>query len=219
MTADGGVEALYPFLYETPDGLDALLADAERSTAGKFAEIAELRAALTDRLAGALDRCARAVAESFASGGRLLAFGNGGSATDAQAFTTLFASPSPPARPLPAFCLSQDAAPLTALANDVGVEAVFARQVAALGRRGDVAVAFSTSGGSANLLRGLEEAARLGMATVGFAGYDGGPMASPGLVDHLFVVPSSSVHRIQEAQTTLYHVLWERVSGARRGGR
>ncbi|WP_106403691.1 D-sedoheptulose-7-phosphate isomerase [Actinocorallia populi] len=206
-----GLEALYPFLYPARDDLDALLADAESSTAEKFAEIAVLRASLTARFAAALSRCAQAVAESFASGGRLLAFGNGGSATDAQAFTTLLAAPPPPDRPLPAFCLPQDTASVTALANDVGFEVVFSRQIAALGRRGDVAAGFSTSGGSANLLRGLEEAAGLGMVTVGFAGYDGGPMAGSGAVDHLFVVPSASVHRIQEAQTTLYHVLGELV--------
>jgi len=219
VTAEGGMAALYPFLYASEGGLDALLADAERSTAEKFAEIDALRASLTERFAEELARCARAVAESFASGGRLLAFGNGGSATDAQAFASLFAAPLPPDRPLPAFCLSQDTASLTALGNDVGFESVFSRQVAALGRRGDVAVAFSTSGGSANLLRGLEEASRLGMATVGFAGYDGGPMGSSGLVDHLFVVPSASVHRIQEAQTTLYHLLWELSADALRGER
>lgn len=219
MTAEGGMAALYPFLYAAESGLDALLADAERSTAEKFAEIDALRASTAGRYAEELGRCARTVAERLSSGGRLLAFGNGGSATDAQAFASLFAAPPPPARPLPAFCLSQDTASLTALGNDVGFESVFSRQVAALGRRGDVAVAFSTSGGSANLLRGLEEASRLGMTTVGFAGYDGGPMGASGLVDHLFVVPSASVHRIQEAQTTLYHVLWELAADALRGGR
>lgn len=215
----GGVEALYPFLYPAQGGLDALLADAERSTAEKFTEIAALRASLSARLDPALTRCAQAVAKSFASGGRLLAFGNGGSATDAQAFTTLLAAPPPPDRPLPAFCPAQDTASLTALANDVGFEVVFSRQVAALGRRGDVAVGLSTSGGSANLLRGLEEAARLGMVTVGFAGYDGGLMAGSGAVDHLFVVPSASVHRIQEAQTTLYHRLGELTLAALRDAR
>lgn len=202
----GGVEALYPFLYPARDGLEAALADAERSAAEKIAEIAALREALAVRFAGPLARCARVLAASFASGGRLLAFGNGGSSTDAQAFAALFAAAS-----LPALCLPQDTASLTALANDVGFEAVFARQLTALGGRGDVAAGFSTSGGSANLLLGFEEARRRGMVTVGFAGYDGGPMAEAGTVDHLFVVPSASVHRIQEAQTTLYQVLWELV--------
>ncbi len=98
---------------------------------------------------------------------------------------------------------------VTALCNDVGVEVVFARQIAAFGRRQDIAIALSTSGNSENLMRGLNEAARRGMLTIGIAGYDGGKMAELDSLDYLFVAPSSSVHRIQEAQTTMYHVLWE----------
>ena len=98
---------------------------------------------------------------------------------------------------------------VTALCNDIGVDVIFARQVAAFGRRADIAIALSTSGNSENLMRGLDEAARRGMLTVGIAGYDGGKMAELDSLDYLFVAPSSSVHRIQEAQTTIYHVLWE----------
>jgi D-sedoheptulose 7-phosphate isomerase len=98
---------------------------------------------------------------------------------------------------------------LTALANDVSYDVVFARQVAAWGRPGDIAVGLSTSGGSANVLRAFEEAHRRRMITVGLAGYDGGKMAESGDIAYLFTVPSSSVHRIQEAQTTTYHALWE----------
>jgi D-sedoheptulose 7-phosphate isomerase len=86
---------------------------------------------------------------------------------------------------------------------------VFSRQIAAFGRRDDIAVGLSTSGNSANLLRAFDEAGRRGLLTVGIAGYDGGKMAELDTIDHLFVVPSASVHRIQEAQTTLYHALWE----------
>lgn len=206
----GGLDALYPFLYAEADEHGAeVLAAVEGSTAEKAAEAAALRAGLAGRFAPALAACAGALAAAFAAGGRLLAFGNGGSATDARAFAALLSAPPPPLRPLPAVPLAEDSAALTALANDVGFDVVFSRQVAALGRPGDVAVAFSTSGGSANVLRGLEEAAGRGLVTVGFAGYDGGAMAEPGAVAHLFVVPSDSVHRIQEAQTTLYHVLGE----------
>ena len=98
---------------------------------------------------------------------------------------------------------------ITALGNDVGVEVVFARQLAAFGGRGDIAVGLSTSGNSANLVRAFDEASRRGMLTIGLAGYDGGKMAELDSIDYLFVVPSSSVHRIQEAQTTIYQVLWE----------
>src|SRR6185312_8413183 len=84
-----------------------------------------------------------------------------------------------------------------------------ARSLAANGRAGDIAVGLSTSGGSENVLRGFAEATRRGMLTIGLAGYDGGKMAEANTIEHLFVTPSASVHRIQEAQTTTYHVLWE----------
>ena len=202
-----GVEALYPFLYDGGSDVDAVLTQVARSTVEKAAEIEALRQDVVTRDGDRMVACAAAMAASFAAGGRLLAFGNGGSSTDAQALVQLLLAP-PWGRPLPALALSADVAVLTALANDVGFDVVFARQVAAWGRPGDVAFAVSTSGGSDNVIRGLDEAKRRGMVTVGLAGYDGGRMAAAGTVDHLFVVPSPSVHRIQEAQTTVYHVLW-----------
>jgi D-sedoheptulose 7-phosphate isomerase len=103
---------------------------------------------------------------------------------------------------------------LTALANDVGVDVIFARQLAALGGAADIAVGLSTSGNSENLLRVFDEAARRGLLTIGIAGDQGGKMAELDSIDYLFVAPSASVHRIQEAQTTVYHVLWELCQGA-----
>jgi len=94
------------------------------------------------------------------------------------------------------------------------VEVVFARQLAAFGGRDDIAVCLSTSGNSGNLLRAFDEASRRGMLTIGLAGYDGGKMAELDSIDYLFVVPSPSVHRIQEAQTTIYQVLWELTAAA-----
>ncbi|MEV5826559.1 SIS domain-containing protein [Spirillospora sp. NPDC052242] len=204
-----GIETLYPFLYDNGSDLDAVLAEVRRSTEEKAAEIVALRESLAEAMADDLVACAKRVASSVIGGGRLYAFGNGGSCTDAQDLAQLCMRPPHGARPVPAACLTGDVAALTALANDVGFEAVFARQLAAFGRAGDVAVGFSTSGGSANVLAAFAEARRAGMVTVGFAGYGGGPMAEAGTVDHLFTVPSASVHRIQEAQTTVYHVLWE----------
>ena len=131
------------------------------------------------------------------------------SSTDAQAVAVMFSNPGPDAKPLPAAALTTDVAVLTALANDVSFDVVFARSLAANGRAGDIALGLSTSGGSENVLRGFAEATRRGMLTIGLAGYDGGKMAEAGTIDHLFVMPSASVHRIQEAQTTTYHVLWE----------
>jgi D-sedoheptulose 7-phosphate isomerase len=210
MGRDGaGVESLYPFLYSGGVDLDDVLDQVRRSTVDKAAEIVELRRLTVQREGARLADCARAMARSFAGGGRLFAMGNGGSSTDAQAVATTFLHPRPGSRPLPALALTDDVAVVTALANDVGFEVVFARQLAAFGRPGDIAVGLSTSGNSDNLVRGFEEASRRGLLTIGLAGYEGGRMAELDTIDYLFVVPSSSVHRIQEAQTTVYHVLWE----------
>ena len=193
----GDVESLYPFLYAGAADLDAVLEQVRQSTAAKAAEAVALRELVAEREADRLAACAQAMARSFATGGKLLAFGNGGSSTDAQDLVTTFMHPGGDARPLPAISLTSDVAVVTALANDVGFEVVFARQVAAWGRPDDVAIGLSTSGGSANVLRGFEEASRRGLLTIGLAGYDGGKMAEADTIDYLFVVPSSSVHRIQ----------------------
>jgi len=210
----GAMEALYPFLYADTSDLGAVLAQVRASTVAKAAEIDELRQEVSRREAGRLAACATAMAGRLAAGGRLFAFGNGGSATDAQQLATLFLHPGPGAVPLPAFALTNDTSVVTALCNDIGVEVVFARQLAAFGGAGDIAVGLSTSGNSENLVRAFGEASRRGMLTVGLAGYDGGKMAELDTIEYLFVVPSSSVHRIQEAQTTIYQVLWELTSRA-----
>jgi D-sedoheptulose 7-phosphate isomerase len=212
----GGTEAmesLYPFLYSGPSDLPAVLDQVRASTVAKAEEIIALRQEVCARDAVRLERCAHEAAARFAAGGRLFAFGNGGSATDAQQLATLFLNPGPDARPLPAFCLANDTSVVTALCNDVGVDVVFARQIAAFGTPRDIAVGLSTSGNSDNLLRAFDEASRRGMLTIGLAGYEGGTMAELDSIDYLFVAPSVSVHRIQEAQTTIYHVLWELTTG------
>jgi D-sedoheptulose 7-phosphate isomerase len=209
----GGVESLYPFLYAGTTDPAAVLAQVRASTVAKIAEIAELRRTVAGRDADRLAECAAEAAARFAAGGRLFAFGNGGSATDAAQLATLFLHPGGGTgrnwTPLPALGLASDTSVLTALANDVGVEVVFARQLAAFGTKHDIAVGLSTSGNSANLVRAFDEAARRGMLTIGLAGYEGGAMAELDSIDYLFVAPSTSVHRIQEAQTTIYHVFWE----------
>jgi D-sedoheptulose 7-phosphate isomerase len=208
------MESLYPFLYSDTSDLSAMLDQVRASTVAKVAEIGELRRAVGARDGARIAECAAQAAARFGAGGRLFAFGNGGSATDAQQLATLFLNPGflnpgGNAPPLPAFGLANDTSVVTALCNDVGVEVVFARQLAAFGGRNDIAVGLSTSGNSANLVRAFDEASRRGMLTIGLAGYDGGTMAELDSIDYLFVVPSSSVHRIQEAQTTIYQVLWE----------
>ena len=207
--SNGAMESLYPFLYSDTSDLSAVLAQVRASTVAKAGEILELRRVISERDGARLERCAQEAADRFGVGGRLFAFGNGGSATDAQQLATLFLNPGGGIRPLPAFALANDTSVVTALCNDIGVEVVFARQLAALGGRNDIAVGLSTSGNSGNLLRAFDEASRRGMLTIGLAGYDGGKMAELDSIDHLFVAPSASVHRIQEAQTTIYQVLWE----------
>jgi D-sedoheptulose 7-phosphate isomerase len=212
-SGSGSVESLYPFLYadrtEVSADRSAILEQVRASTVAKAREIGELRQAVLERHGASLTACAEQLAARFAAGGRLLAFGNGGSATDAQQLVTTFVDPGGTARPLPAIGLASDPAVLTALVNDIGSEIVFARQIAALGRPADIAVGLSTSGNSENLLRAFDAAAALGMLTVGIAGYQGGRMAELDSISYLFVAPSASVHRIQEAQTTMYNALWE----------
>ncbi|MEO3874325.1 SIS domain-containing protein [Nonomuraea sp. B12E4] len=191
---------LYPFLRRDP-------LDLRASTEAKARTSLELRRRVLDEMSAALTAAAAAMAAAFRGGGRLFAFGNGGSSTDAQSLAALFT-----ARGLPAVSLAGDSALMTALGNDVGFDVVFARQLAALGGAGDIACALSTSGGSPNVARGLAQARARRMVTVGFAGSGGGRMAADGLAEHLFVVPSASVHRIQEAQATLYHVLADLVT-------
>ncbi len=208
----GSVESLYPFLY--PGGADPaqVFAQARESTVTKTREIIELRTEVSVRTSELLASCARHMAARFAVNGRLLTFGNGGSATDAQEIASLFLFPDDGSPSLPALGLANETSVLTSLANDIGVEVVFARQLAAIGTPNDIALGLSTSGNSENLLRAFDQAKRLGMLTIGISGYDGGKMAELTGLDYLFVAPSSSIHRIQEAQTTIYHILWELVT-------
>ncbi len=206
------LESLYPFLHAGKADVNGVLTDVARSTQDKLGEIARLRDEVLAADGARIAECATAMAQRFGRGGRMITFGNGGSSTDAEALATMFCAPRSADRPLPAMSLTSDVATLTALANDVGFELVFARPIAAAGRECDIAVGLSTSGGSANVLRGFAQAHERGMLTVGLAGYTGGAMAEAadrGEIDYLFVMPSASVHRIQEAQTTTYHVLAE----------
>jgi len=194
---------LYPFLDASEDDLANVLAEIQASTIAKGGDTVALRGALD---LDALGRCASDVRERLAAGGRLLAFGNGGSATDAQDLAHDARSGG-----WPAVALTDDPATVTAVANDVGFENVFARQLIALGEPGDVALAISTSGSSPSVVAGLAEAIRRGLLTVALLGYDGGRAAAlPGL-DHVVVVAGDHVPRLQEAQATAYHLILEAV--------
>jgi D-sedoheptulose 7-phosphate isomerase len=205
----GASSFLYPFLDERESDLDAVLEDVRRSVLMKARDVGALREqTLTDN-APVLVRAADALSASFDRGGKLLALGNGGSATDAMDIVADFRAGG-----RPAIDLTEDPGILTAIANDIGVEAIFSRQVIAYGGEGDVVLALSTSGSSGNVIHALAEARRRGLVTIAMVGYDGGLVASEELADHVVVTRSEHIPRIQEAQASAYHVLCELVERA-----
>ncbi|HTX97021.1 MAG TPA: SIS domain-containing protein [Mycobacterium sp.] len=207
MNQDEPTNFLYPFIDAREDDATSLLADLAASAQAKAAESLALRRSTLEANAAPLQAAAIEMARRFCAGGRLFTFGNGGSCTDSTTLARLFARP-PIGKPLPAWALTADPAILTALGNDVGFELVFARQLIARARAGDIAIAMSTSGNSPNLLTALAEARQRGLYTIGFAGYDGGAFVNSPNVDACFVVRSQSVHRIQESQALLGYQLW-----------
>jgi D-sedoheptulose 7-phosphate isomerase len=171
-------------------------------------------AATLERFFGAEEQrivaCARAMAEAFARGGRLFTFGNGGSSCDAEHVAVEFMHPVLERRPpLPALALGGAGAFVTAVSNDEDFAVAYAKLLRLHARPADVALGLSTSGKSASVLRALGAASEIGMLRVGFTGRDGGRMAEA--CDFAFVVPSFSIHRIQEAHVTLLHVIWDLV--------
>lgn len=198
---------LYPFIDAQEEDPESLLAELTTSAQAKAAESLALRRATLQANAELLSTSAAEMARRFTAGGRLFTFGNGGSCTDSTALARLFARP-PIGRALPAWSLTADQAILTALANDVGYELVFARQLIARAQAVDIAIAMSTSGSSPNLIAALKEARQREMYTIGIAGYDGGVFTHSPDVDACFVVRSQSVHRIQESQALLGYQLW-----------
>ena len=212
-THDTGASSfLYPFLGETEDDLEAIVDDVRRSVLAKSEEIGELRAqTLTDNR-DVLTAAAAELRRDLDAGGRLLALGNGGSATDAMDVVADFRRPPDPRwQPRRALDLTEDAAILTAIANDIGTEAIFARQVIAHGREGDALLAISTSGNSANVIAALGEARSRRLRTIAMVGYDGGRVAAEELAERVVVTRSEHIPRIQEAQASAYHVLRELV--------
>ena len=203
---------LYPFLYApaaTEDRtLPALLIQVRRSTLDKCADVIALRRQLLDEYETQLSEAAAAMAERFTRGGKLIAFGNGGSATDADdAAADCLTPPNGRWPSLPALSLPSDSATASAVANDVGVEHVFVRQLVALGESRDIALGISTSGRAANVVAGLSEARRRGMLTIALTGYDGGAIARDGCTDFCFVARHEFVPRIQEGHATMWHCL------------
>ncbi len=184
--------------------------DLRENVLRKCRESASTQERFFSENAGRISECAKAMADAFERGAKLLVLGNGGSLCDAQHVTVEFMHPVIEKRPaLPAITMGGETALLTAVANDQDFSMAFAKQLKLLGRKGDIALALSTSGKSAGVVRALKAAREMGLLTVGFTGRDGGEM--PPVCDHCFIVPSFSIHRIQEAHGTLLHILWDLV--------
>ena len=178
-----------------------------------FRESASVKEAFLARYGDQVAEVAKKLISGFKKGHKVLLFGNGGSATDASHLAAEFVNRFHRDRDaLPALSLTCDQSVITSISNDYDFQEVFARQLRALGQKGDLAIAITTSGNSPNVLRAVEAAKSLGIVTIGFTGKDGGKLA--GMVDYAFIVPSSNTPRIQETHITLGHVLCELVEDA-----
>ena len=208
-SAGGGAASfLYPFLDEKATDIDAVLADVARSVVMKADEIGALREQTLTEGAETLHAAAEALRARLDAGGTLLALGNGGSATDAMDVVADFRAAG-----RRALDLTEDPAIITALANDIGTDAIFSRQVIAYGGPGDALIALSTSGNSESVITALVEARKRGLMTIACVGYGGGRVAAEALADHVIVTRSEHIPRIQEAQASAYHVLCRLVDG------
>jgi D-sedoheptulose 7-phosphate isomerase len=205
----GASSFLYPFLGERSAPQESLVDDVAASIAMKARDAHNLREAVVADQTGAIARATTAIARELRAGGKLILFGNGGSATDATDWALDCVMPETGARPIRAVSLSLEPAILTAVANDVGTEVIFLRQLVAQARPHDVAIALSTSGGSKNIVAALEEARKRGMLTIALLGYDGGEVVRRRLADIPIVVHCDYIPRIQEVQGSIYHIIRE----------
>jgi D-sedoheptulose 7-phosphate isomerase len=209
----GNSSFLYPFLGKDEQPLEEVVREVQGSMLQKMQEVNRIRAAAAESQAAVIAETGVAISERLERGGKLICFGNGGSATDANDLVSDCVDPPQGLGAVPAVSLSAEPANITAIANDIGTEAIFTRQLIAHARSEDVAVGISTSGGSANILAALAEARKRGLLTVGIVGYDGGRILGERLADHAVVVRSDYIPRIQEVQASIYHVL-RRLIGA-----
>ncbi len=212
MSSENDLQSLYPFLHGKQQDAAQLNTALLHSVGEKAKDSRQTNEAFFSEQAQILVDAANSVADVYRKGGRLFTMGNGGSSCDASHIAVEFVHPVTAGRPaLAAINLVADIAMVSAVGNDVGFEHVFVRQVVAQGKAGDGLIGISTSGNSANLITAFAKAKEMGMATIGLTGGDGGKMKTCGAVDHCLVVPSSSIHRIQECHVTAYHILWDLV--------
>jgi len=214
-TVDNFSRSFYPFLHEEQKRPEELMEELGFSLLEKARESAEVKTRFFADNKDSILSASLEMAKAFHRGRKLLVCGNGGSATDAQHIAVEFMHPITVGRKaLPAICLTNDMAMVTAVANDVGFDDVFTRQIIALGTAGDVLLGVSTSGNSKNLMHAFATARKMNLLTIGFAGGDGGEMAAMslgGVLNYCLTVPTSSIHRIQESHVALYHIMWDMV--------
>ena len=208
---------LYPFLGQEKQQSPDLLTEVATSIGMKVQDDSKLRTQVAREQAEQISSAALAIHERLAKGGKLILFGNGGSATDANDFAIDCVLPPAGYHPVPAISLSVEPANITAIANDVGTEVIFLRQLIAQARPEDIAVGISTSGGSRNIIMALEEARKRKLLTVALLGYDGGEIRRRKLADFPLVVQCDYIPRIQEVQASIYHIIRETLEGLARG--
>jgi len=206
------LEALYPFLYGKPHDSGALDDALLRSVDEKAADSRKTNERFFGEEAATLVAAAKALAGVYRGGGRMFSMGNGGSSCDASHVAVEFVHPITAGRPaLAAINLVADLAMISAVGNDIGFEHVFVRQLVAQAKAGDGLIGISTSGNSSNLIAAFAKAREMGLVTIGLAGGDGGKMRSSGVCDFCLVVPTTSIHRVQECHVAAYHILWDLV--------
>lgn len=212
MSTQSGLMELYPFLHGRPQDPAKLDAALLHSVEEKARDSRDTNARFFSDQAPMLIAAAHALAEVYRRGGRMFSMGNGGSSCDASHVAVEFVHPITAGRPaLAAINLVADLAMISAVGNDVGFDHVFVRQIIAQGKAGDALIGISTSGNSTNLIAAFAKAKQLGITTIGLAGGDGGKMKTAGIVDHCLIVPTTSIHRIQECHVAAYHILWDLV--------
>jgi D-sedoheptulose 7-phosphate isomerase len=203
----GQTEFLYPFLGKQKQETVGIVEDVAASIQMKVHDDALLRRRLAKEQSDEIAATALDMQKRLKSGGTLILFGNGGSATDANDWAIDCVMPPTGYHPIPAISLAMEPAIITAMANDVGIEVIFLRQMLAQSQPNDVIVAISTSGGSRNIVMAMEEARKRNLMTVALLGNDGGEIYRRGLADHPIIVRSDYIPRIQEVQASAYHVL------------
>ncbi|MDQ3010804.1 MAG: SIS domain-containing protein [Acidobacteriota bacterium] len=212
MADNPALQSLYPFLHgarQDAARLDEALLESVRQ---KVRDSLAVKEAFFEASAAQVVEAARAIAQVYENGGKLFAIGNGGSSCDAAHIAVEFLHPVTAGRPaLSAVNLVADTAMMTAVGNDVGFAHIFVRQLIAQARRGDALIGISTSGNSDNLLTAFAKAKEMGLVTIGLVGGEGGKMKQSRDVDYCLVVPSDSIHRVQECHVAIYHILWDLV--------